>query len=79
MIAFVKAELEGVEKALKFRLDAQKCWASGTDESWRAVGCRKTKAQRLKESALHGRVAIKYHQRIEIFNAILNELLAVKR
>ena len=43
---------------------------------WRAVGCTKTKAQRLKDADMHGRIAAKNRKEVEMFKAVLERLKA---
>ena len=75
LIAFIESEKKYAESCVKFREDSVKCWRGGTDESWKAVGCRKTKAQRLETAAIHGRIAIKMRRRVELFDGVLDVLL----
>lgn len=75
-IAFVKAQIADMEVRIKFRDDSKQCWASGTDASWRAVGCRASKSERLKTAALHGRIADKNRKDLAILKSILATLSA---
>ena len=73
-VAFIKAKLAGAEHVLIAREQMEAQWREGTDESWRAAGCRLTKSERLKESRTHGRIAIKCRWEIKMFKAVLAQL-----
>jgi hypothetical protein len=75
-VEFVKGKLADVEKALKFREESEKVWRGGTDKSWRAVGCKMTKQQRLEVSARHGQIAAKCRREVEMFKEVLARLQA---
>lgn len=71
VVAFLRDQLAGEEKHLKARIQAEKTWREGTDASWRAVGCRMTKAQRLNVAEREKRIGIKVQKRIELFKAAI--------
>jgi hypothetical protein len=75
-VEFVKGKLADAEKSLKFREESEKVWREGTDKSWRAVGCKMTKQQRLEVSACHGRIAVKCRREVEMFKEVLARLQA---
>ncbi len=68
---WLQLKLTAAEKELKARLQMEECWRGGTDESWRAVGCKMKKAQRLKESEIHGRISKKSRRDVEMFKAVI--------
>ncbi len=74
-IEFIQSKLTDAEKTLKAREEMERVWRGGTDASWKAAGCRLTKAQRLKDAAMHGRIAVKNRTEVEMFKAVLNELI----
>lgn len=76
LVEFIKAKLADAEKSLSCRAEMRQTWAGGTDKSWRAVGCKLTKAQRLEHSAMHGRIEIKQRREVEMFKAVLEKLEA---
>jgi len=76
VVEFIKGKLADAESRLQMRVAMQNVWASGTDESWRAVGCRRTKSQRLKDAAMHGRIATKNRREVLMFKATLAALQA---
>jgi len=77
-VVFIKAEILKAEQDVKFRDQARKTWRSGTNASWREVGCFDSKEKRLKISDSHARIAIKCRQRLEMLQAILVRLEATK-
>ena len=74
VVKFIQGKLADSKRTLKCREDMQKVWSEGTDESWRAVGNRMTKAQRLIESDMHGRIAAKNRKEMDMFKATLSAL-----
>lgn len=75
-VEYIKAEIVKAEQDVKFRDDSYKTWRSGTDASWREVGCFDSKEKRLKTSDGHGRIAIKCRRKLEILKAVLAYLQA---
>jgi hypothetical protein len=76
VVEFVKGKLAAAEHAVKCREEAEKTWRGGTDESWRAVGCRMALGQRMETSAREGRIAIKCRREVEMFKEVLARLQA---
>lgn len=74
VVKFIQGKLAESKRTLKCREDMQKVWSEGTDESWRAVGNRMTKARRLIESDMHGRIAAKNRKEVDMFKATLSAL-----
>lgn len=70
MIEFIEGKLIDAFQSLQCREEMEKAWRGGTDESWSSVGCTHTKAQRLKESEIHGRIAIQLRREVELFKAV---------
>ena len=73
-VEFIKLKLARVEMTLAQREAMEKCWREGTDESWRAAGCRMSKSKRLEASARHGRIAVKNREEVAMFKAVLHQL-----
>ena len=73
-INFIKAKIEEAEQTLKCREQMQKVWREGTNESWSKAGCLKSKAERIKESDMHGRIAAKNREEIKMFKEVLEQL-----
>lgn len=73
-IAFIEGKLVDAEKRLEFRVEAEACWRGGTRKQWRAVNCNLTKAARLRQAEIHGRIAVKIRTEIESFKAVLDLL-----
>jgi hypothetical protein len=74
MVEFIEGKLIDAFAALKAREEMETVWRGGTDESWRAVGCTRTKAQRLKDSEMHGRIAVKLRHEVNMFKAVKDAL-----
>lgn len=74
MIEFIEGKLIEAFASLKAREEMESVWRGGTDESWRKAGCRLTKAQRLKDSAMHERIAVKLRREVELFRAVRDSL-----
>ena len=75
-VEYIKSKITEAEKALKFREDSYKLWRGGTEEAWRAAGSRASKAERVKTSDGHGRIAIKCRRELEILQSVLEHLQA---
>jgi len=71
LLEFLRAKLAASEQALRAREQAGECWGGGTSKSWREVGCRMTKPQRLLVSEKEGRIAERYRREIAMFRAII--------
>lgn len=71
---WLNEQLAKAEQSVKAREQSHQSWAGGTTESWREVGCRMTKAQRLKESAAQGRIAVKCRRDVEMLKAVIQKL-----
>lgn len=74
LLGFLRGKLAFAEQALRSRVDAQKCWREGTNESWQKVGCKMTKEQRLRVSETEGRIAEKCRREVEMFRAVIAAL-----
>lgn len=74
LIEFIEGKLINAFSTLKTREEMEVVWRGGTEESWRAVGCHLTKAQRLKDSAMHGRIASKLRREVELLKAVRDAL-----
>lgn len=72
LMGWLREQLAKAEQALKGREQLEECMRGGTDSSWRAVGCKLTKAQRLKEASVHGRIAAKYRRDVKMFQAVMS-------
>lgn len=59
LIQWLERKLAEANAALTFRLESEAGWRGGTDKVWASVGCRLNRTQRLEESAMHGRIAVK--------------------
>lgn len=74
LCCFWRDELRKAESAAAAREQGEKTWKGGTSKSWRAVGCRKTKAERLQESDREKRIGGKCRKRVEMIRATINLL-----
>lgn len=79
VVDFIKSEIASAERNLRGREQMQDIWAGGSDECWRKVGCLKSKPERLKESAMHGRIAFRNRKELKRLQAILKSLQAHNR
>lgn len=71
LLAWLRDQLAKAEQSLNARKQMESCWHGGTDATWKAVGCKLTKAQRLQESKLHGRIGLKCQRDVEMLKAII--------
>jgi hypothetical protein len=71
LLGWLRAKLIDAESTLKARMQMEATWRGGTDESWKAVGCKTNKAERLKESERHGRIASRCRHDVEMFKAFI--------
>jgi hypothetical protein len=74
MIAFVRSKIDNVENDIRARQESEKTWRWDTEESWRAVGCKMNKKERIATADVEARIIIKLDRQLRMFNAILNEL-----
>ena len=74
LIEFIEGKLLDAFASVRTREQMEANWKSGADSTWRAVGCKLNKAQRLKESKTHGRIAAKLRGEIALFKAVKNVL-----
>jgi len=78
IVEFVKAKTAERERIIQFRDDSEACWRGGTDESWRAVGCKLSKRERLEAAAIHGIIAVKNRRELELWKALLEIVTSAK-
>lgn len=71
---FVRLKIAEVEQSIKARSQANRAGRGGTDKEWKAVGCTKTKAQRIALADIEQKIQIKLERQLSNFNAILQEL-----
>lgn len=71
LVKFIRLKIADARRTLKCREQMAKVWRSGTDAEWRAVGCRKSKAQRLDDARIHDRIAVKNRHELEMLRAVL--------
>lgn len=74
LLGWLREKLEDAEKALKAREQMEEAWRGGTSESWSAVGCFMTKAERLRTSDTHARIAVKCRDEVSMFKAVIERL-----
>lgn len=75
---FIKSKMVEVEKAIAAREESSKAWRGGTDKSWKAVGCYKSKPDRIAVAEREERILIKLRHELEMFNGVL-EILTTQR
>lgn len=71
IIAFLREQLTRAEQSLSAREQGEACWRGGTSESWRAAGCRKTKAQRIEVAEREQRIGVKNRHEVAMFKAAI--------
>lgn len=76
-VVWLREKVTEAEKALKAREQMEATWRHGTDETWRAVACKMTPAQRLQEANKHARIAVKCRRDLEMFQTVLNIVMGV--
>ena len=74
LVGFIESKIDRAEQELRSREEMQTTWRGGTDASWRAVGCRKSKAERLEYSKVHQRIANRQRRELEMFKSVLKLL-----
>lgn len=74
LLGFLRGKLAAAEQALRSREQGEECWRDGTSETWRKVGCKLTKAQRLRLSEKEGRIAEKCRREVAMFKAVIAAL-----
>lgn len=74
VIGFIAAKTEAAEQNLARRVEMQITWMSGSDASWRKVGCSMSKSERLKQSEIHKRIAAKNKIELQKFRSALEYL-----
>jgi hypothetical protein len=75
-VDFIEGKLIDAAATLHAREEMERTWRGGTDEMWRAVGCNRTRAQRLKDADMHGRIAEKNRKEVAMLKAVLERLKA---
>ena len=76
MLEWLLAKCSEAKQALIARDQAEETWRSGSSQSWRAVGCRLTAAQRKSQADIEARIAAKYRRDVEMFEVLLSILEA---
>lgn len=71
-------EITKAQQAVESRKQAQAVWRGGSDESWKAVGCKLSKKQRLEQSEVEARIGVKSEKRLETLK-LIPSLLAMSR
>lgn len=74
LLEWLRGKLADAEKALSARTEAAACWQGGDSQSWREVGCKMTKAQRLKVSEREARIAVKCARDVANYKAVIEAL-----
>lgn len=59
LLEFIRSKLVLVEKSIRAREEGAKVWRTGSAKAWKAVGCRKTKSQRIALADSEERILIK--------------------
>ena len=75
-VDFIQDQLVKAFADLKAREQMEQTWRGGDDATWRAVGCTKTKRQRIQEADMQGRIAEKKRKEVALFKAVLERLKA---
>lgn len=71
LLEWLRGETDDAEKALKAREQAEATWRGGTDKSWRAAGCKLSRAERIRNADINRRIAEKCRRNIEAIRAII--------
>lgn len=74
ILGWLRGKLAEAEKELVARRQMESTWRGGTDQTWKAVGCKKNQAERLRESAMQGRIATKCQRDVEMCKAAIEAL-----
>ncbi len=83
VIAWLREQLSAAEKSLRAREQMEQSWKTGTNAEWDAAAKmhpdtanepRMKKADRMKESAAQGRIAVRCRQDVEMFKLLLASL-----
>jgi hypothetical protein len=68
---FIQSKISAVEHSIRAREQSAATWRRGNNESWRAVGCKKTKTQREASADVEERILVKLRTELEMFKAVL--------
>lgn len=74
VLDWINQKLADAEKALKAREQMESSWREGSSKDWKAVGCKMSKSERLKESATQGIIAAKCRRDVAMFKAVIAKL-----
>lgn len=82
LLPWLRHKITEAESALRFREQAEEVFRSGTDESWEQAanmhpstrGKSMSKADRLRASQSHGRIAEKCRHEVAMFKSVLSHL-----
>jgi hypothetical protein len=67
---WIDFQIAEVEKSINARVQAEAVWRDSPEKSWRAVGCRLTKAERGIQADIEGRIAASCRRDLQMLKAI---------
>src|ERR1017187_7754783 len=75
LLGWLRGKIADAEKTLRAREQMENAWLGGTDKSWRAVGCKLGRTQRIAMTDTHARIAKKCRREVQMFRSILDALI----
>jgi len=74
LLGFLREKLAAAESSLRAREQAEECWSGGTSKSWREVGCKLSKKERLNRAAAEKRIGEKCRNEVEMLRQVIAAL-----
>lgn len=73
LLGWLQSKLADAELSLRARMQSEKTWRSGTDESWAAAGNGNppSKEQRIKIAETQKRIAVKCAREVAMFKEVI--------
>lgn len=71
LLAWLRAKLADAKHSVRAREEEESTWRGGTEEAWRAVGCKLNKRGRLEVAERAARILAKCRREVENFEAVI--------
>ena len=79
LFGFLSVKLAAAEKSLSASEHAEESWRTGTEAEWKHAAAlmgnkRMPKSERLRQSEIQGRIAVKARHEVAMFKAVIEAL-----
>ncbi len=72
--SYLLAQINKVEQSIRSREEAEMEWRTGSDASWRQVGCKRTKSERITIANREAAILVKLRRELITLRTILEML-----